>query len=151
MFALLLRHAEAQPASESGRDEDRALTATGVRQAEFLAGWFQSAAGSRYRPAVVYVSEAERSRRTGAIIAEALNLPLREINELHPDTTPQGMIQLASQALHRKEPTLLVGHNPNLHVLLDLIAAGTPPLSTGELVVINSAAEVVTRVRAPER
>ena len=150
MYALLLRHAEAHAASVAGSDEDRELSPLGVLQAQYIAQRLAEPAAAAWRPARVLVGIAERSRHTGAIIAEALHIPLTTVAELHPDATAQGLIGLMSVTLQGGRPTMLVGHNPNLGTLLELIAPGAAPVNTAELVVVDRAGRIVARLRRPD-
>lgn len=110
---LLLRHAEARPATLDGDDFQRPLTASGCAAARAAAARLSSL---RWRPQRLLYSSALRTRETARLIAEELKLDapaLLEVPELYLATAP-GLLA-ALRAHHGSlQRLMIVGHNPAL-------------------------------------
>jgi phosphohistidine phosphatase len=122
MDLWLLRHAEAEERASSGRDEDRALTATGLAQAGAAArGIAALSTGVR----LVLASPYRRARQTAEPAAEALGLSgIRTSRALEPDSDPDAILSEVGELA--EEPLLLVGHAPLLGHLLGRLVLGSP-------------------------
>jgi phosphohistidine phosphatase len=118
---LLLRHAEAQPATNELTDFDRSLTAHGRAQARRVG---QRLAAAGLRPDELLASPALRARDTGAIVAAQLGGIARIV---HDPELYLASASLLLSAVQRREDSvrtlLLVGHNPGLSVLVRELAA----------------------------
>jgi phosphohistidine phosphatase len=137
MRCIIVRHGKAERTSETGRDEDRVLTARGRRQAEFLARLFAAPAK---RPALILASRFERALTTAKIIETAAGCPLRKVPELEAGTPCSEAIELIAR--HKSSvPLMLVGHNPQLAELIGVLLHGLPvqeeDLRTGEAVALE--------------
>lgn len=134
----ILRHGEAQPASEPGGDAGRRLTAAGERAAEALG---RSLAARGLRAARVVTSPLARARRTAALAAGAglaPAVPVEEDRRLAPGGNSR---DLAGEVLgDGRLPALLVGHNPDLEDLVFALTGATVPLGKGAFVRIAFAA-----------
>lgn len=125
MILHLLRHAEAEDVSSSGRDADRRLTDDGRRRTKAVAK-----AVAKLDPCydAILVSPFVRARQTAEPVAEACGhrKPLVETRALSPNADPVEVLN----ELARLKPgaALLVGHQPHLGRLFGLLVAGRSDL-----------------------
>ena len=119
MELWLLRHAEPEERAESGKDEDRRLTAAGLAQAR-AAGRGIAAVSDGLR--LVLTSPYLRARQTAEPVARALHVALRATSALEPDRDPGAV--LSEIEATGEESLLLVGHAPLLGHLLGLLITG---------------------------
>jgi len=117
----VLRHAEAEEVSPSGRDQDRRLTDDGRRRMKAVAK-----AIARLDPGydAVLVSPLVRSRQTAEPVAEACGFrkALVETRALLPNADP---VELLHELARLKPATVLVvGHQPHLGRLLGFLLSG---------------------------
>ena len=121
MLLHVLRHAEAEEVSPSGRDQDRRLTDDGRRRMKAVAK-----AIARLDPGydAVLVSPLVRSRQTAEPVAEACGFrkALVETRALLPNADP---VELLHELARLKAATVLVvGHQPHLGRLLGFLLSG---------------------------
>ncbi len=123
MMLYVLRHAEAEDAAQSGRDEERRLTERGRdRMRDAAAG--MCALGLRF--GTILTSPLARAAETAEIIAAAYsNGPApRALPALTPGASPaQAAAALAPFA--RNGRVLMVGHEPQLGGLVSLLLTGS--------------------------
>ncbi len=125
MIVHVLRHAEAEDVSPSGRDQDRRLTEDGRRRMRAVAK-----AIARLDPGydAILVSPLVRARQTAEPVAEACGFrkSLSETKALLPNAAPAEVLH----ELARLKPgtALLVGHQPHLGRLLGLLLSGRTDL-----------------------
>jgi phosphohistidine phosphatase len=121
MLIHLLRHAEAEDVSPSGRDGDRRLTEAGRKRMKAV-----SKAIARMEPAydAVLVSPLVRSRQTAEPVAEACGFDgeMAETRSLLPNADPEEILQELARL--GAEHVLLVGHQPHFGRLLGRLVAG---------------------------
>jgi len=117
---LLLRHAKSSWNNPGQSDHDRPLTPRGRRAAE-LVGLYLAQRDNP--PTLALCSTARRTQATLEPLLQRLDLPVESVRELYladPDTL---LAQLA-QVDDRHDSVLVIGHNPGLHELALLLAAG---------------------------
>jgi phosphohistidine phosphatase SixA len=118
---ILLRHAEALPASSGGADRDRALSPRGEQEALAAGRWL---AEHGVRPDRLLCSPAQRARRTAELairsVAPAAAIGVAE--EIY-DATPGELLALLDQHTDARS-VLLVGHNPGIERLVALLVEG---------------------------
>src|ERR1051326_1722475 len=117
---LLMRHAKSSWGDSSLADFERPLNERG-RKAAPLVGRFMRR--RKLRPALILCSRAERARQTAALVVEAARLdsPLRYDERIY-EATPARLAEVVSQVEETVGELLLVGHNPGLAGLLELLA-----------------------------
>jgi len=121
----LLRHAEAEDVSPTGRDADRRLTEEGRKRMRAVAR-----AIAKLEPGydAVLVSPLVRARQTAEPVAAACGFerPFTETRSLTPNADP---IQILHE-LARLGPSsaLLVGHQPHFGRLFGLLLSGRSDL-----------------------
>ncbi|MGA7990959.1 MAG: phosphohistidine phosphatase SixA [Thermoanaerobaculia bacterium] len=125
MLVHILRHAEAEDVSPSGRDADRRLTDDGRRRMKSVA---KAIAKMDAGYDAILVSPLLRSRQTAEPVAEACGFrkSLSETKALAPNADPVEILH----ELARLKPgaALLVGHQPHLGRLFGLLVSGRSDL-----------------------
>ncbi len=125
MLIHLLRHAEAEDVSPTGRDTDRRLTEEGKKRMRSVAkaiAWLDPGYEA------VLVSPLARARQTAEPVAAACGFqrPFTETKNLAPNADPVEILR----ELARLGPAsvLLVGHQPHLGRLFGLLFSGRSDL-----------------------
>lgn len=113
MELILWRHAEAEYGPP---DLERALTPKGERQAHKVGQWLARNLPDSCR---ILVSPAKRALET----ADAIGRKYKIVPEIAPDASPQALL-LAANWPQRKEPVLLVGHQPTLGLVAGQLLTG---------------------------
>jgi phosphohistidine phosphatase len=116
----LLRHAEAEVVSPSGRDADRRLTDDGEKRMKAVAR-----AIARLQPEydLVLCSPYVRARQTAEPVVHACRAPEPVITEyLLPGAPPEEILH--ELARRRPQSVLLVGHQPHLGLLFGRLLLG---------------------------
>ncbi|CAN5399616.1 histidine phosphatase family protein [soil metagenome] len=111
---ILMRHATAERAAESGRDRDRSLTPEGRRDA-ILMGRILAEKG--VRPDLALVSSAQRTRETWDLIQDAFgDVEVRIEPALY--NAPADTLRRHVEGAEEEAACLLVlAHNPGVHML----------------------------------
>jgi len=128
----IVRHGPALPSSASG-DAGRLLSPEGRRLIERLGARL---AQEGWNPLPGYVSPLVRARETADLLAAAVpaGLPLIVLPELHPEGSPEELIEVLAPLLEPDSHTLLVGHQPLLGDLIAALCGSTLSVSAGCLV-----------------
>lgn len=128
---LLLRHAKSSWDNPSLRDFERPLNERGLRAAPLM-GRFISQRG--LRPDLVVSSPAERARQTAALVLEAAGLaaPLRFDARVY-EASAARLLEVVSQTEEPAAALLLVGHNPGMEELIELLTGETRRMPTAAL------------------
>jgi phosphohistidine phosphatase len=121
----LLRHAEAEDVSPTGRDPDRRLTDEGRKRIRAVAK-----AIAKLDPGyeAVLVSPFVRARQTAEPVAKACGFerPLTETKNLSPNADPIEVLHELARL--RPASALLVGHQPHFGRLFGLLLSGRSDL-----------------------
>lgn len=135
MKLWILRHARAEPNSDSGRDRDRALSPAGRACCRHLNELLAS--GETCLPGRILVSPATRTRETAALV-------LKGLKATRPELTPELWMAEASTLIdlvetRSDESLMLVGHNPGLETLAKHLGGRLPVtgLKPGTLVLLE--------------
>jgi phosphohistidine phosphatase len=141
-----MRHAKSSWGDPSLADFERPLNERG-RKAAPLVGRFMRK--QRLRPDLVLSSPAERARQTAALVIEAAGLkaPLRYDERIY-EATPSRLAEVVSQVEEAVGELLLVGHNPGLAGLLELLAGESRRVPTAALARVALDVEKWGRLRA---
>ena len=118
MDLILWRHADAgEPLEDLSHDLQRGLSAKGAKQAARMADWL-----NRFLPdsTRVLVSPALRCQQT----AQALGRKFQTREALGPGGTVGNLLTLARWP-DRREPVLIIGHQPTLGMAAALLMGGT--------------------------
>lgn len=136
----ILRHAEAEESSETGRDADRRLTDAGRKRMREVARAFAT-----LEPALsaILVSPLVRARETAEPVARAVGFdgPLRVTDALLPGADPEAILGELRES--GEASVLLVGHMPQLGRLLGRLLSGRRsglevPMKKGSLAVLET-------------
>ncbi len=111
---ILWRHADAKVESASGKDSDRELTKSGRKDAAKMAQWL-----NQYLPAdtVVFSSPARRCLQTAVALSDLRQVDIKVAEFLSIESTVERIAQEITTA-DSSETILIVGHQPNLGLLL---------------------------------
>lgn len=131
----LLRHAEAEMSSSSGKDQDRGLSDRGVSQCRALAGLFGR--GELPRPATARVSPARRTLQTAERVLAGMDGTQIELDDRIWEAGVGDLIEVITDALGQPAPMMLVGHNPALEGLVRALSGQLQPMGTADLVVLE--------------
>ncbi len=121
VLIYLLRHAEAEDVSPTGRDEDRRLTEVGRKRMKPIARGLARLVNALDE---ILVSPLERARETAEYVSTACDFdrPFRETVNLRPAADPAAT--LAELERLKAETVLLVGHQPHLGRLTGRLLTG---------------------------
>lgn len=121
---VLVRHAQA--ATFAATDHARALTERGRRDARALGRWLAGTLGDDAAPGAAVVSDAARARETWELVAatagwEVAVEPQRAVYE----AGPAALLDLVRVVGEEVRTVVVVGHNPTVGVLVQLLDDGT--------------------------
>lgn len=115
MELILWRHADA----ESGMpDDDRRLTAKGIKQAAQMSDWLKERLP---KDTVILASPARRARET----VQALTGKFEVTEKVGTGATPQAVLKVAGWP-HGEGTVMVVGHQPTLGQTAALLLTGKP-------------------------
>ncbi|MDE1153460.1 MAG: histidine phosphatase family protein [Micavibrio sp.] len=120
----LLRHAHADPAPNAATDDhDRTLSARGEREAENLGAFMKD---QKLVPDAMFCSTSTRTRETARIAFRQLfgdRAPVAtRFDRLFYLAAPESIIEEIETADNRYNTLLVVGHNPGLEDMAELLA-----------------------------
>jgi len=146
MKIWLLRHAEAEDSSPTGRDADRSLTEAGKKRSREL-----GRAIARLEPSfdLVLVSPYLRASQTAGPVASACGFQGEPhvTRALVPSADPEEVLR--ELAGHGAESALLVGHQPHLGLLTARLLLGRRgfevPLRKATVVLFEAAPDPASR------
>ena len=127
----LLRHAKSSWKDETLSDAERPLNGRGRRTSQTVGDFLRK---EEIIPELVLSSPAVRARQTADIVlgAAGLNTDLRFDERIY-EAGPQRLLEVIRQIEKSKKTVLLVGHNPGLEELLELLTEAVETMSTGTL------------------
>lgn len=142
---LLLRHAKSSWDDPRLADFDRPLNERGLHAAPLMGRFIRR---QKIRPDLVLSSPAERTRRTAALVLEAAQLetPTRYDERIY-EATPAHLLEMVSQADEETTEILVVGHNPGMEGLLELLTGERRRMPTAALARISLDVEKWSKVR----
>nr|WP_199041748.1 histidine phosphatase family protein [Dyella sp. ASV24] len=118
---ILLRHAEAQPATSGANDQNRRLSGRGEQEAKAAGKWLASHGVKVDR---VLCSPSERTRATAELALTAYGkAPATEFADDIYEATPGELLALLDQ-YGDAGTVMLVGHNPGIERLVALLVEG---------------------------
>ena len=132
----LLRHADAgDPEAWSGPDAERPLSPKGEKQADRLGRFL---AGTAFRPDALVTSPKVRAARTAEIVAGHLGVPVRTEERLAGSVGISALEAILADAGDPAAP-MLVGHDPDFTLLVEVLCCGSVPMRKGSLARIDIA------------
>lgn len=140
-----MRHAKSSWGDPSLADFERPLGERGLKAAPLVGRFMRR---RRLRPDLVLCSPAERARQTAALVLESAGLaaPLRYDERIY-EATPARLVEVVSQAEEGAGEVMLVGHNPGLEGLLELLTGEPRHMPTAALARVALGIEKWGRLR----
>lgn len=131
MTLYLMRHAKSSWKDTHLMDHERPLKKKGRKDA---AGMGSLLSGKKRTPAIIYASTAERARETAGIVAETSGY----IGEIHYEqklylAEPDTLLAMIHQIPEDVDCALLVGHNPGLEALVQVLSGKIVALPTAAI------------------
>src|ERR1700677_862079 len=123
MKLYVMRHGPAEDRSDSGQDEDRALTSSGRERVRSVA---KLLVDLDERPAVIVTSPLVRAVQTAEIVALTTDLArikgsVEVRREMSPSGNPSALVD--AFAVEGRKRVMLVGHEPDLTDLVAMLLA----------------------------
>ncbi|MCW5617839.1 MAG: histidine phosphatase family protein [Nitrosomonas sp.] len=137
----LLRHAKSDWKQHAVADFERPLSERGQTDAPKMAAWL---AGQIDKPATMISSPALRTYQTAMIFAHALDIDVRNIqfdNRIY-EASPDTLLKVVSALPEQVQSVLLVGHNPGLDYLLQMLCREAKPGIDGKLMTTCAVAKI---------
>lgn len=131
-YLTIVRHAKSSPATPMGSDFERPLNGRGKKQCKQLRAWAEDEQSlGRFGPVAALVSSAERTRET---FERSFGGTPWVISQEFKKSIYGGVREVTGkdllQALIEFDPVttslLLIGHNPSMHELAELLAVEVP-------------------------
>ncbi len=132
---LLLRHAKSNWEDDNLDDHDRSLSKRGMKDAPRI-GIMLRAQG--LLPDLILCSSAQRARSTAELAAETSGYggEIRLSRELYA-APPTAYLEALRELPDSYQQVMVVGHNPGLEILLEILTGETEALSTASLAYIT--------------
>jgi phosphohistidine phosphatase len=132
---FLLRHAKAENGSAGSPDFDRALNDRGRKEAQAVGTFIQK---QTLVLDLVLSSTAKRARETTELVLASANLAveMRYDQRLY-EAGPLQLLEVITQIEEGRSSVLLVGHNPGMEELLQLLTGRLEHMATGTLAKID--------------
>jgi phosphohistidine phosphatase len=132
---LLLRHAKAENGSAGLPDFDRALNDRGRKEARAVGTFIRK---QNLGLDLGLSSPAKRARETTELVLSSAGVVVEVRYELPIyEASPLRLLEVVSQIEEERGAVLLVGHNPGMEELLQLLADRMEHLATGTLAKVD--------------
>lgn len=144
MQLYLVRHGPAEDDSDTGRDEDRALSAKGRARMRAVAAWLSA---HDHVPDVVYTSPLVRAVQTAEILVAGLCSEGREPEVLVSGSLAVGKDPTSFIGKIHAPRAMVVGHEPTMTSLLVRLTGGVArtPFSKGMVACVRQGEGRVAR------
>ncbi|GAB2977257.1 SixA phosphatase family protein [Nocardioides montaniterrae] len=131
---VVIRHAKAEPYAGGG-DFERELTDRGRADAAEAGRWL---AAQGVVPGAAYVSAAARTRGTWTALAEAAGWDLEPAyDQALYGTDETGVLELINLTDASVDTVVVIGHNPTVEILAQLVSDGEGPPEVSESLLIG--------------
>ena len=114
----IARHAKSSWSDMSLSDFERPLNARGKRDAPFMANLLKE---KGIHPDLILSSPAKRAKKTAKQYHEALGGELRYDEGIY-EASSMSLLSLVQEALQSVDSVMIVGHNPGLTALNDMLS-----------------------------
>lgn len=144
---IILRHGKAEPYDAKPDDFDRVLADRGVRNAKDMSKFILEKHGI---PELILASAAKRTVETAAYAAEELGYPVERIQaeqDLYLVSAGR-ILKTLSRLPDEISGCLLVGHNPGLTDLINLLKVRIDNLPTGSAVCFTFKTDLWSEISA---
>lgn len=142
----LLRHAKSDWKKETVSDFERPLSKRGKSDAPKMAAWLAKQANL---PTKIISSPALRAYQTALPFAHALDIQARDIvfdNRIY-EATLETLLTLIKQLPETDQSVLMIGHNPGLDFLLQVLCKQAQPRNDGKLMTTCAIAKIAVEGR----
>jgi phosphohistidine phosphatase len=128
---LLLRHAKSSWDEPTLRDFDRPLNKRGKKAAPQMGKYMRE---RKIKPHLVISSPAERAQETAALVTKAAKIktPIRYDERIYEANIGK-LLEVISQIDDDASEVLLVGHNPGMEEILELLTGEVQRMPTTAL------------------
>lgn len=145
---FLLRHAKSENAAPGLTDLNRALNERGNEEAQAI-GTFLKKQDLKFD--FVLCSTAVRARETTELVLAAAELSANvRYDERIYEAGPLRLFELISEIEKDSSAVLVVGHNPGMEELLQILTGRNEQMATGTLAMIDLNADEWNKVREGE-
>ena len=128
---FILRHAKSSWDQPGLTDIERPLNERGRRDAPRMGRLVRERA---LRPDVILCSPAERARQTAALVAAAAGLDAApRYDERIYEASAGRLIDVLSEVEREAESVLLIGHNPGVEKLIEVLTGASGRMTTAAL------------------
>lgn len=142
MKLYLVRHAEAEEASETVADHNRRLTNTGMTRARTAAQVMQRLG---LRPRHIYSSPRTRALQTAEIISEVLKVPV-EVHSGVDFSFDVQVVEALGSDLGDSDELMFVGHDPSISKVISDLTGANVVMKKGSLARID-----IVKIASPLR
>ena len=125
----ILRHAKSDWGTPSCPDFERTLNQRGLRNAPEMGAFMKTQAST---PDLVVASPATRARQTAELVCQSMGYPVGRIS-YEPriyEASPQALLEVIEAQSDDVEHLMLVGHNPGLTMLVNMLGGYLDNLPT---------------------
>ena len=144
----LLRHAKSSWKEPGLQDFDRPLNNRGREAAPLVGQFIQK---GKLRVDLIISSPAARARQTAALVKEAAGLSAELLyDERIYEADAASLLEVVRQAAESADALMLVGHNPGMEELVELLTGEVQGMPTAALAYISLDVEKWSKVRAGE-
>lgn len=128
---LLMRHAKSSWKDDKLSDHERPLKNRGIKEAKRIAKEIKK---NNLIPDLILSSTAIRAKQTAEIIIEKLDIqgPVKYSDELYM-AEPQDFVNVLNTVSNDHDIVMIVGHNPGLEALMQILDGEIESLPTGGL------------------
>ena len=132
---VFLRHAKAENGSAGSPDFDRALNDRGRREAQAVGVFIRE---QNLGLDLVLSSTAKRVRETTELVLASADLAVDvRYDQRIYEAGPLRLLEVVSQTEEERSSVLLVGHNPGIEELLQMLTGRLEHMATGTLAKID--------------
>lgn len=140
----LLRHAKSDWKKETTTDFERPLSKRGFSDAPKMAAWLAKQANI---PEIIISSPALRAYQTALPFAHALDIQANDIlfdNRIY-EASLETLLKVVRQLPEQEKSVLLIGHNPGLDFLLQVLCKQAKPRNDGKLMTTCAIAKIAVK------
>lgn len=132
---LLLRHAKSSWKEQNLSDFERPLNGRGLKAAPLMGRFLRR---KKIQPDMIVSSPAERAHQTARLVIEAMKLDAaHRLDERIYEASVHDLLEVISQVEESANVILLVGHNPGLEELLEILTGEAQQMPTATLALIT--------------
>lgn len=132
MYLYLLRHGEADWPDWKKPDDERPLTEHGRKEMKKIADFLRALDIELDQ---IVTSPLPRAKETAQIVADKLNVKLREEPVLKPGFDPSGLAEIFQK--YPGDSIMIVGHEPDFSRSISALTGGSVKLSKAGLALID--------------